>query len=441
MFNNKKNSIGYISIVLILLCGSLRGTAQVNYGENPEKCKQKLSIMTTYYKQKAYLSAAPSWRYIIENCPESSKNTYIIGSKIMEQYIKEADSPELKYLYVDSLLMNQDLRIKYFPNQKPNKQKAKKAIYLLKYRLKEEYQTAFQLLDSAFTNGPNELSAYDFQMYLYCYKLMIKSKVRQCDQMLETYLTINQLLEQREQAGKKIKNNTKNKITEYAEICMDCDLLDSLYFSNYEKRKNDTTWLDNGILLFKRKQCNSSTTFLTLLETRYLSKPNAKTASTLGMYFLNIQDYDKANSYFSDAIELEKDSTKLAVHHVNKSKYFIVTKDYRQAFNESKKAIREDKSVPGAYLTAGDAIAYSASQCKSLTFGGKETYWLAVDYYGQVLRLSDDEKEKARAKQKIAKFKKFFPEKGDLFMKSLEEGDSYKVGCFLNEKTKIRSLK
>jgi len=441
MLNDQKNNIRFISIAVIILCSSLTGTAQVNYGENPEKCKQKLSIMTTYYKQKAYLSAAPSWRYIIENCPESSKNTYIIGSKIMEQYIKEADSVELKSLYVDSLLMNQDLRIKYFPNQKPNKQKAKKAIYLLKYRLKEEYKTAFQLLDSAFSNGPTELSAYDFQMYMYCYKLMIKSKVRRCDQMLETYLAINQILEHREQSGKRIKKKTKNQITEYAEICMDCDLLDSLYLSNFEKRKADTIWLDNGILLFKRKKCNSSTTFLTLLETRYLSKPNAKTASTLGKYFLNVQDFEKANSYFSDAIELEKDSSKLAIHHVNKSKYFIVSKNYRQAFQESKKAIGYEQSVSEAYLTAGDAIAYSANQCKSLTFGGKEMYWLAVDYYRQVLRLSDNEKEKLRAKNKIAKFKKFFPEKGDLFLKSLGEGDTYNIGCFINEKTKIRSLK
>ena len=128
--------------------------------------------MTTYYKQKAYLDAAPSWRYLIQNCPRASKNTYIIGSKIMELKIKQAATEELKALYVDSLLMNQDMRMKYFPNNKPNKQLAKKAIYLLKYRLQNEYKTAFAMLDSAFNNGSDELSEYDFKMYIYCYKLI-----------------------------------------------------------------------------------------------------------------------------------------------------------------------------------------------------------------------------------------------------------------------------
>lgn len=430
----------YLSLLVLFIC--LSGVkAQEHYGDNPEKCKQKLSIMTTYYKQKAYLDAAPSWRYIITNCPQASKNTYIIGSKLMELNIKNATTEESKSSYIDSLLMNQDLRMKHFPKNKPNKQLAKKAIYLLKYRLKKEYKTAFTLLDSAFKTGVDELNAYDFKMYMYCYKLMIKSKVKQCDEMLDTYLAINSILISREQNGKKVKEKTKRQITEYAEICMGCELLDSLYGTNFEARKTDTLWLDNGILLFKKKQCNSSSTFLLLLETRYLSKPNSNTASTLGKYYLNAQDFVKAGTYFDDAIELEKDSVKIAIHHVNKSKYFVSTKKYSQAYFEAKKALSQDPNNTAAYMIIGDAIAYSGGQCNNLTFGGKEKYWLAVDYYSQALRLSDDDKVKAVARKKIAKFKKFFPEKGDLFLKSLTEGASYKVGCYINENTKVRSLK
>jgi tetratricopeptide (TPR) repeat protein len=211
-----------------------------------------------------------------------------------------------------------------------------------------------------------------------------------------------------------------------------------LYARNFEVRKTDTTWLDTGILLFKRKKCNSSLTFLLLLETRYLSKPNAKTASTLGKYYLNTQDYNKASVYFDDAIKLESDSIKIALHHVNKAKYFIATSKFSKAFYESKKAIRQDSNNSAAYLTAGNAIAYSATQCKNLTFGGKEVYWLAIDYYNQVLRLSTIDKEKISARKKIIKFKKFFPEKGELFLKSLSEGATYKVDCYLNENTRVR---
>lgn len=433
-------TIKFCTLVVMLL-GNVKLNSQEIYGTDPEKCKQKLSIMTTYYKQKDYASAAPSWRYLIKNCPQASKNTFIIGSEIMELFVKEATSPEQKAQYVDSLLMNQDLRLTYFPESEPNKQLAKKAIYLLRYRLKKEYKTAFSLLDSAFVKGPEELTAYDLKMYLYCYKLMVKSKVKTCEQMLDTYLAVSDIIGKREAKGKKIKEKTKNQITEYAEICMDCNLLDSLYGANFDLRKQDTTWLDNGIQLFKRKKCNSSQTFLLLLETRYISRPNANTASTLGKYYLNTQDYTKAGKYFDDAITLAVDSSKLAGHHLNKSKYLIATNKYQSAFYESKKAISQDQSSSAAYLIAGDALAYSASQCKNLTFSGKEMYWLAIDYYNKAVKLSSSEKEKQTARNKIGKFKQFFPEKGDLFLKSLTEGQSYKVACFVNETTKVRSRK
>jgi tetratricopeptide (TPR) repeat protein len=446
--NNKNISsislLRRVRILLILLATSInmKGIeAQLLYGENPEKCKQKLSIMTTYYKQKAYLNAAPSWRYVIKNCPQASKNTYIIGAKIMELFIKEATDEQQKSSYVDSLLLIQDMRMKYFPHNTPNKHLAKKAIYLLKYRLKKEYKTAFHLLDSAFKKEPKELSAYDMKMYLYCYKLMVKSKTKPCEEMLTTLLSVNQVIEQREQNGKTIKASTKEQITSYAENCMTCELLDSLYGRQFEKKKLDTSWLDNGISLFKRRKCNNSETFLQLLETRYLSKPNSTTASILGKYFVNTGKATKASAYFDDAIKLEQDPVKKATHHVTKANFLISSKKYKQAFNESKNAISSNTSNAAAYLTAGNALAYGANQCSNATFGGKEVYWLAVDYYQLVLKHSTKENEKKSAQNKINKFKKYFPAKGEVFLKSLNEGAPYQIVCFANEKTTVRSKK
>lgn len=411
------------------------------YGEKPEVCKQKVSFMTTYYKQKAYKDALPSWRYVFSNCPQASKNTYIIGSKIMESLIKETSDKQLKKQYVDTLLLIQDLRIKYFPKNKTNKTLAKKATYLLKYRLKTEYQTAYTLFDSAFSNGANELSAYDFKMYMYCYNLMVKSKKIECGAMLQAYLKINSIINDRENKGKKIKAKSKQKITEYAEICMDCNLLDSLYFKNFEQYKNDSTWLDEGISLFTVKKCNSSKTFLLLLETRFTTKPNSNTAITLGKYYFSKQNYDKTQFYFSQAITLETDSAKKAEHHVNKTKYFIAIKKYNKAILQAKKAIALDPTNASAFLLHGDAIAYSSTSYKNLTFGGKELYWLATDYYAKALVLSIDDKTKSKAINSIAKYKQYYPEKGDLFLKSLSEGDSYKVTYVVTESTKVRGRK
>lgn len=434
---NLKISITSIFIALF----SFTSNAQQLYGDNPEMCKQKLSIMTTYYKQKAYSDAASSWRYVFTNCPQASKNTFIIGSKIMEHLIKQESNKELQEQYVDTLLMIQDERISHFPENKVNKIIAKKAIYLLKYRLKKEYNNAFTLLDSAFSNGASELSAYDFKMYMYCYKLMVKSKQKTCDQMLDSYLQINSIVNDRESKGKKIKKKTKQQITEYAEICMDCELLDSLYANNFSANKSDTTWLDQGIYLFKLKKCNSSKAFLLLLETRYVSNPNAKTASILGKYYMNKQNLPKANTYLSEAISLETDTLKKGNHHVSKAKYFIQVKKYSDAMLEAKKAIKLNPNNFSALILHGDAIAYSVSACSTLAFGGKEIYWLAVDYYYKALKTATTDKQKRKIRNRISKYENYFPEKGELFLKSLAEGDAYKIECLFQEKTTVRGKK
>jgi tetratricopeptide (TPR) repeat protein len=177
-----------------------------------------------------------------------------------------------------------------------------------------------------------------------------------------------------------------------------------------------------------------------LLETRYLSKPSASIASTLGKYYMNIQNDEKAKNYFDDAITLEKDSLKIATHHINKSKYLLANKKYNASFYEAKKAIKQDPNNATAYLIAGNAIAYSSSFCTELSFGGKELYWLAVDYYNQATKSAINEKERLSASEKIKKFQQYFPEKGDVFLKSLTEGSVYKVGCSFNENTRVRSL-
>ena len=56
----------------------------------------------------------PAWRNVFNNCPASSKNIYISGVKIFRKKIEESRDPEMKSAYYDTLMMNYDLRIKYF---------------------------------------------------------------------------------------------------------------------------------------------------------------------------------------------------------------------------------------------------------------------------------------------------------------------------------------
>ena len=94
-----------------------------------------------------------------------------------------------------------------------------------------------------------------------------------------------------------------------------------------------------------------------------------------------------------------------------------------------------------ALIIVGDAIGYGAGSCKDLKFGGAEVFWVAVNYYSRAANVATDPEVKAKAQRKIAKNSAYFPAKNAIFLKSLNIGDSYEVGCWVNASTTIREKK
>ena len=396
--------------------------------------------MTAYYKQKAYKDAAPSWRIVLKTCPQSTKNIYIIGAKIMEDYIATTKDLVLKEKYIDTLLNLHDLRIQYFPENRVNYLKAKKAQDIIRYKGKTGTIEAFNILQHAVSEGISELDASDLESYMSCFKIMVLQNKKTCGDLVNAYIKVTSTLSKRDASNPGSSSAPIQKITDYCSSCLDCKTLDSLYSASFTVNKNDTNWLDNGINLLNEKKCNSSKTLLLLLEQRFTTKPTSKTASILGMYYFNAQKKDKAEVYFEKAIDLETSNEKMGGHYINKAKLYLSNNQYSLAKSYANKALTYKGGVAfDAYLIMGDAVAYSATSCKGLAFQGKEVYWVAVDYYNKASNNASDAGDKATANKRIAKFSSYFPEKGELFLKSLSNGNSYKVECWINENTTVRS--
>ena len=56
------------------------------FGATPEdsiQCVQNLSLYIEFFKQKNYNDAIVPWRWLMANCPRSSKKMYVNGVKLM----------------------------------------------------------------------------------------------------------------------------------------------------------------------------------------------------------------------------------------------------------------------------------------------------------------------------------------------------------------------
>lgn len=433
----------FFSLFFISLT-SIAQNDDVNFGDDPDQCKERLTIMFTHYKQKSYDNAMNSWRWCFINCPQSSKNIYIVGERILKNKIKaNKENKELKATYVDTLLSLFDKRIQYFPGTKKSRFKiyGKKGKTLATYKVKTHYQEAYQLLDTAIQNLNNDVSVGVAQAYLYIVNKKIKKGEMDCTDMLGAYLDVLKIVNANSKKKPVRYGKLKKKAISTADKCLDCSVLDSVYTADFIKYQNDTTWLDGGIDLLTDKKCTKSEVLVKMMEKRFESAPSAKTAFLLAQYFQVKKENAKATKFYDSSIELEKDTVNLIKYYLRKAQFLNRTGNYSSGFATARKALTLDIQNAKAYLTMGDAIAYGAGSCKDLKFGGSEVYWVAVDYYNQAAAFAIEDKVKSQAINNANKYTAYFPIESKIFMESLNEGDKYTVGCWINTTTTIRNKK
>ena len=82
-----KKGIKILFLSAILISSTLFAQDEIpKYGNDTLKCKQMLSLYSTFVKQKNYEDAMEGWRYVFNECPRSTKNIYLHGAKIFKYY-------------------------------------------------------------------------------------------------------------------------------------------------------------------------------------------------------------------------------------------------------------------------------------------------------------------------------------------------------------------
>jgi len=69
-------------------------------------------------------------------------------------------------------------------------------------------------------------------------------------------------------------------------------------------------------------------------------------------------------------------------------------------------------------------------------FEKSTVFWVAVDYFERVRRAGYD--CSVNALQKISAYRRYFPDKEEIFFHSLKDGQTYKLEGWINESTKVR---
>lgn len=418
--------------------------------EHNQEYIDELSSYSAFFKQGDYNSALPHWKNIYDKFPKSHLNIYIQGVRMYQAFMDKASANEEKEKLLYELMDIYDRRIEYFGDR--GYVLGRKGVDWLRFyvtnqefeseTLKDRIKTGYEwIYESVNIQGnkseaPVLLLLMRMSVALSDYNELEKANIVS---IYDTCTTIiNAVVSENTDAAQVAAMKEIQPLIETifeSSGAADCDFLLNIYTPQYKEKSNDADFLKTMLLRLRRANCDDSDLFAMATEKLYEIEPSASAAYDVALLLVKKNEMAKAKEYFILAMEHENDKDLLATYYTQYAKILYNENAWSEARNYARKILEINPASCEAKILIGDIYVSAYRSFDGTSLEKSAIMWLAADYYNSA---SLDEACAAEAKQKANEYKIYFPEKEDVFMEGLQEGDSYKIEGWINETTRVR---
>lgn len=417
------------------------------YGSDSAKCVENLSLYREFFKQwkasdyknAAIKDAIGPWRYVFNNCPQASQYTNVDGLSIMEFYLKTAKDDKQKAGYVDTIMMLYDNRIKYFG--KEGYILGRKGSDLFKY-IPEDYEKAYYMFKKSVELQGNNSESFVLVYYFRTASKMVDAEKVDKGTLVEIYDNISGIIgfnleAKKDKADEKAEwENVKGNIDLSFEPYATCENLIDIFTKKFNETPDNIELLKKITNILDKKDCTDSQLFFDASVKLNELEPSPESSYMIAKMLLKKEKNKEAIPYLESASNIENDNIKKSEVFLVLASVYFESKDYQSSRSYARKSIELKPDQGKAYLLIGDMYAASAESCGDNDLSKKAAYWAAVDKYIEAKRADPTVEEYAQ--KLIDAYSRQFPIMETLFFYNVNVGDSYTVGCWINEKTTIR---
>ena len=445
-----KKKIIFIAGLLLSVMVSNEILAQEStgkYGSDSITCIQNNSLYFEFYKQwkksdyknESWNDALPSWRWVFINCPKSTINIYLHGEKMVKHLIKISSDKALKESYIDTLMMVYDQRIQYFG--KEGYVLGKKGVDLYKLR-PSAFEQSYGILQKSIEMQENKSRGPNLIYYFRSAEKMVKAEKAEKSILLDIYDQSSDIIDYNIKNAKNEKTlksweNVKGNLELSIEPYANCEDLINIYTPKFESTPNDVELLKKITKKLDKRNCTKSDLFFQATENLHKLQPTANSAELMGKMYIKKESYTKAAEYLKESIALcEDDNNKADTYYLLANVYFQI-KQYSTARSNCYSAIKLRANDGKPYILIGDMYVATAKSCGDNDLTKTVAYWVAVDKYKKAKSVDSSVAEAANTK--IKTYSQYFPATETIFFYDLKKGDSYKVECWINETTTVRT--
>jgi hypothetical protein len=406
-------------------------------GEDSTRCLRNTSLYSTYYENKDFNMALQFWRPVFNECPGSSKNTYIKGEAMFKEFFRKSGNKA----YIDTVMMILDQRTKYFNEGPANSLRKAFALYEFGGNDPDYARQCYDIIKEVMETSPQSFDQTYSSLYMAisakCYALKIIEAPAVITAYSQTMKVVETQLSRKPDDARYLEAKKNIDAVFRSSGAASCSSLEELFTAGVDKNPDDTTMLRKVISLLTETGCRDSELYFKTATYLYRALPNASSAAQLAEMNMARKQYNEAEKYYTEAIELESDRT-IKSSLLTKLATLELASDSKQAARDFARAAYSLDPTNG---TALYIIAESYAGAKiGEAFENQTVYWVVVDYL--IRARNTDPTLKDQIDERIAIYSRMFPTKEEAFFRSLvDEGAAYQVGGWVNESTTVRFKK
>jgi len=407
------------------------------YGSDSIQCVTNISLYREYVKQKNYKDALNHWRKAYELCPNATKNIYIDGAKLYRYLIsKSKGAIELQKLYLDSLETLYDNRINIFG--KENYVLGLKGSDMMKYSF-SNLDSAFMYLKQSVEGEQAKSKATALFSYFKAATEKFKSNSFEKSQVLEVYAVVVDYLDINiaiDSKSKKFYVKAAENVEKLFVPFATCDDLIKMFEIKYSEFPDDINLLKRIVKVLDKKKCTDADVYFEASKKLHEIEPTFISAYNMGNLSIKKNKSLDAITFFKQSLEFSESDDNKSNSFYGLSAAYFKSGNNSTARSYALKALKISPKSGKAMLLIGDIYAASANECGGNSFESAMLYSAAIDKFISAKNI--DVNVADLANKKIASYSKYLPTKEDAFFNNYNEGDSYIIGCWINESTKVR---
>ena len=424
---------------------------------DPQEATKLHVLYRDYIKVKDYDNALPLWEKSYRMAPAANGQTSVVykdGVKIYKHFFKNATDAAKKEEYKNKILELYDGRLNCFPDDENAvlSQKIRDLYYDF-----DDKSNILALGKRALEVGGMDASPAIFYAYADVAATDFIDEKLSKEEALDIYNKLNKVAvhnmnndDDPEKAGRYAKawDDARGRYELIGAYVFDCQRYVDQYRGEFDANPTKET-ARNLVPKLSVKGCDQSNAFFAQVwNTAYpkiVRKPTTRPSTprpTPGASTAGMSDREKVDYYEGKINDASIDDSKKFAYALNAANIAYSRLGQKSKGRSlARKAAKYNPSSGKPYLVIGKIYAGSGKDCsggKGVGFDAQQVVWVAIDQWKRAISTEPGSEVAREAQDLINKYTQYMPSQEDGFMKGLKAGQSYTVGCWINESTKVR---